>query len=317
MAYNSFTIRSSSDNSVVDLEDIDLLVRKEFSLQDDELFKPYGCFSFTESEEELDGFQEMISWPGLIHTIVFYSNINYGKSSTYDIEAAMAWIREYAIRFPHSAVVFTSKLIEFLKQKGLYVFVNFHRDEDYNKKEYVNTYNHYKILKSESGMFECDDEGKLLRFYPEPQNLLDETRIRETYTFEKSFFKPCVHSLIIPEGVTAISEGFFSKGFVKDTFYFPNTLCSIGNEADYNVFAGSCLPDIIIPNKVNMIGNFAFGNSIIKSVRFSRVFECEYLRQFEGADIETLYLPHECRQQWEIRFDGYAYLHEAQNVEFY
>ena len=77
MSYMSFTIRSSSNNSVVDLKNIDLLVRKEFSLQDDEFYKPYGCFSFTESEEELEGFQKLISWPGLIHTIVYYSNISY------------------------------------------------------------------------------------------------------------------------------------------------------------------------------------------------------------------------------------------------
>lgn len=317
MAYKSFTIRSSSDNNVVDLEDIDFLVRKEFSLQDDEFYKPYGCFSFTEDEEELDGFQKLISWPGLIHTIVYYSKINYGKSSVYDLEAAMAWVKEHAIDFPHSAIVFTSKLAAFLQQRDMYVFVNFHRDEDRNEHEYVNTYNSYKILRNESGVFECDNDGKLLRFYPETQNLLDETKVKEAYTFGKSFFKPCVHSLIIPEGVTAIREGFFSEGFVKDTILFPNTLCSIGNRADYNVFAGSRLPDIIIPDKVNMIGTFAFGNSIIKSVRFSRVFECEYLRQFKGAYIETLYLPHECRLQWEKGFDGYAYLHEVKKVEFY
>lgn len=315
MAFVSFSIRNNADNSIVNMDEVNRMVCDEFNLEFTE--KDYGHFYFTESKEELGGFQKSISWAGLVHTIVYYSDINYGKSSSYDIEAAMAWVKEHAIFFPHSAIVFTSKLAAFLKQKGMYVFVNFHRDEDRNENEFVNSYNHYKILKSESGMFECDDEGKLIRFYPEPQNLLDETIVRETYTFRKSFFNPCVRSLIIPEGVTAISEGFFINGFVMDTIRFPNTLCSIGNRADSNVFAEARLPDIIIPDKVNMIGSFAFGNSIIKSIRFSRVFECEYLRQFKGACIETLYLPYECLPQWELGFDGYAYLHEAKNVDFY
>lgn len=313
--FASFSIRKNADNTIVNIDEVDRMVCDEFNLAFTD--KDYGHFYFTESEKELGTFQKSISWAGLIHTIVYYSNINYGKSTTYDIEAAMAWIREHAIHFPHSATVFTSRLVKLLKQKGLYVYVNFRRDEDYNEHEYENAYNRHKILRNESGVFECDNKGKLLRFYPDPNNLLDKTRERETYTFGKSYYKPCIHSLIIPEGVTAISESFFRYGFVEDTIQFPDTLCSIGDRMDRDVFADTHLPDIVIPETVGIIGNFAFGNSVIKSVRFSHVIGCEYLRQFKGAYIETLYLPNECRQQWEKCFDGYAYLHEAKNVEFY
>lgn len=315
MAFDSFDIRKITDNSRADLNEVDKLICDEFGLEFSD--KDYGHFFFTESEEELGAFQKSISWAGLIHVIAYYSNINYGKASNYDIEAAMTWIREYAVHFPHSAIVFTAKLVKFLKEKGFYVFVNFHRDEDRNSNEYTNSYNSHKILKNESGVFECNDEGKLLRFYPDSQNLLDEAKVRETYTFGKSYYKPCIHSLIIPEGVTSLEHEFFRGGLVQDVIQLPSTLVSLGDKWNPGVFSDSCLPEIVIPDNVNSIGEFAFGNSRIKSLRLSRVFESEYLRQFKGAYIGTLFLPEECQQQWRQGFDGYVYLHEANNVEFY
>lgn len=321
MAFDSFSIRKISDNSEANLDEVDRMICDEFNLELTD--EDYGHFFFTLTEEEqktLGHFgksQESISWAGLIHVIVYYSNINYGKSSIYDIEAAMAWIREHAIHFPYSALVFTTKLIKFLEQKGFYVFVNFHRDEGHNSNEYANTYNSYKILKNESGLFECDDNGKLLKFYPDSQNLVDEAIVRETYTFGKSYYKPCVHSLIIPEGVTSFEHDFFRAGFVKDCIQFPKTLLSLGDKWNPGVFSDTHLPEVVIPDNVSMIGEFAFGNSVIKRLRLLRLFECEYLRQFKGAQIETLCLPNECCGLWQHRFDGFAYLHDIQDVEFY
>ena len=315
MAFDSFSIRKVADNSQADLNEVDKLICDEFGLEFTD--KDYGHFFFTESDAELGAFQKSISWAGLIHTIIFYSEINYGKSSCYDIEAAMAWVKEHAIHFPYSALVFTTKLVRFLKQKGFYIFVNFHRDEDRNSNEYANTYNSYKIIKNESGLFECDDDGKLLNFYPDSHNLIDETIVRETYTFGKSYYKPCVHSLIIPEGVTSLEHDFFRGGLVQDDILLPSSLVSLGDKWNPGVFSDACLPELIIPDNVNSIGEFAFGNSRIKSLRITRVFESEYLRQFKGAYIGTLYLPKECQQQWQKGFDGYAFLHEAEEVEFY
>lgn len=316
MAFDSFDIRKITDNSRANLNEVDKLICDEFGLEFSD--KDYGHFFFTESEEELGAFQKSISWAGLLHVIVYYSIINYGKVSNYDIEAAMTWIREYAVHFPHSATVFTTKLVKFLEEKGFYVFVNFHRDEDRNCNEYTNSYNSHMILKNESGVFECNDKGKLLRFYPDSQNLLDEAKVRETYTFGKSYYKPCIHSLIIPEGVTSLEHEFFRGGLVQDNVQLPNSLVSLGDKWNPCVFSDSCLPELIIPDNVNLIGEFAFGNSRIRSLRLTRVFESEYLRQFKGAYIETLFLPEACQQHWRQGFDGYAYLHmKANDVEFY
>lgn len=125
MNFDSFSIRRASDNSSVNIDKVDMMICEKFHFKFKD--KDYGHFYFTETEEELGAFQKSISWVGLVHTIVFYSNINYGKSSSYDIEAAMTWIKEYAIDFPHSAVVFTSELVEFLRQEVMYIFVNLRR----------------------------------------------------------------------------------------------------------------------------------------------------------------------------------------------
>lgn len=315
MAFDSFDIRKITDNSRANLNEVDKLICDEFGLEFSD--KDYGHFYFTESKEELGAFQKSISWAGLIHVIAYYSNINYGKASNYDIEAALTWIREYAIHFPHSATVFTTKLVTFLKEKGFYIFVNFHRDENHKNNEYTNSYNSYKILKNESGVFECNDEGKLLRFYPDSNNLIDGAKVRETYTMGKSYYKPCIHSLIIPEGVISLEHDFFRGGLVQDEVQFPSTLVSLGDKWNPCVFSDACLPEIVIPDNILSIGEFAFGNSRIKSLRLTHVFESEYLRQFKGAYIGILFLPKECQQQWQQGFDGYAFLHEVNNVEFY
>lgn len=127
MAFDSFSIRRLTDNSIMDMVAVDKMVCDKFNLKFTD--KDYGHLYFTETREDLGTSQKSISWASLIHVIVYYSNINYGKSSTYDIEAAMAWIREYAIHFPHAAVDFTSELVKFLEQNGLYIFVNYHRNE--------------------------------------------------------------------------------------------------------------------------------------------------------------------------------------------
>lgn len=72
--------------------------------------------------------------------IAYYSEIKLGKNSVYDVEAAMAWIKEHAVHFPHSAIVFTTKLMRFLTGKGLYVVINFNRTEDSDYNNYICDY---------------------------------------------------------------------------------------------------------------------------------------------------------------------------------
>lgn len=121
--FGSYSIRKLTDNSEADYEELDSQIREQFSLRGDNT--DYGHFFFTEPDEELEGFQSSISWTGLIHVVLYYSKIGYGKSTIYDVEAAMAWVREYAIHIPDSAAIFLSELIIFLHQKGFYIFVNY------------------------------------------------------------------------------------------------------------------------------------------------------------------------------------------------
>ena len=146
----------------------------------------------------------------------------------------------------------------------------------------------HKTYQNESGCFTCDQEGSLLSFEPTPGNRLHEPIVREVYTYGPSYYKMAVRSLIIPEGVVAIKGDFFRYGYVQERLSFPTTLRRIGDNC---AFANCSLPDVVIPSGVNMIGCFAFGNSKIKSLCLTRVFECEYLRQFKGAKIDKLILP--------------------------
>ncbi len=295
MAFSSFSIRRISDNTDVPLEEVDTIVRKELSLKDNEKDKPYGHFYFTETEEELGWFQKSISWAGLVHTIVYYSDINYGKSTVYDIEAAMAWISIHAIHFPHSAIVFASKLMKALKQSGYYVFVDFYRDDRGNPDEFVCSYNGYKIYRSESGLFECDNQGKLLKFFPDSENIMEETKVKEIYRLGgetlKDYYRPCVHTLIIPEGVTSFRSGFFRGGLVNDIIRFPSTLKQIGSDYEDCVFAESFLPEVFIPRTVNTIGKFAFGKSHVKKLILEDDIHYIYSRQFKESVIEKLVIP--------------------------
>lgn len=312
MAFRHFSIHRISNNTVVEENEIDRQVCEKFKLNYSN--EDYGHFFFAESEAK-DFHQKSISWVGLLDWIVYHALTLTGscRRSNLEIEAALAWTRQY-VGMPESTVRFLSDLLEFFKEQGYYVYVYGHsvdKEDDY----FHNLYREEVIFENESGLFLCGNSGNLKRFFPATENLLAKPLMKEC--FSNDFFNPCVHSLIIPEGVSSLERDFFSRGVVKDQVLFPNTLVSLGDKWNPSVFSNSYLPDIVIPENVSFIGEFAFGNSTIKSVRFTNIFECEYLRQFKGTNIGTLYLPKECQQQWLKGFDGYAFLHEVENVEFY
>ena len=316
-----FSIREKESNNDADINVLDEMICKVFGLTNlNPISDDYGHFKFPESINKAFERQESMSWVSLLHCIAYYSCIRYGRRSKNEIIGALYEMLTLAIKFPYSLITFTSKLLDYLDQEGLYVFFEYTADRKTipaDDKIYINRRNHSMYICCESGLFMCDEYGMLKRFYPSIHNILNEQKVRETYTFGKSYYKPCVHSLIIPEGVTSLEHDFFRGGYVKDQLHFPRTLVSLGDELNPCVFADSCLPDIIIPDNVRSIGEFAFGNSHIKSLRLTRVSRCEYLRQFKGAYIGTLFLPKECQQQWQHGLDGYAFLHDNNNVEFY
>ncbi len=267
MGFDSYTIRRIDDDSKVNLDDVDKLICKEFKLEFNNI--DYGHFFFTESEEQLGSFQKSISWAGLLHVIAYYSEIKYGKNSVYDVEAAIAWIKMHAVHFPHSAIVFTSKMMRFLTDNGLYVFIDLNRSKDSDANKYTCDYNGKKMIRNESGVFECDHNGTLVRFYPDPENLLDDSIVNyNSRSYGKGeTYNPCVRALIIPKGVNDIGERFFENGLVRDLIKFPDTMRSIGKgRLSFGIFRHANLPDVVIPDSVTHIGNMAFEGCVFKSL---------------------------------------------------
>ena len=109
-----------ADGSEADIMEIDTMLREHFQLRTNKDDLPYGHFYFTDRPMAT---QESISWAGLIHCVVYYSKINGGRRSTYDMVAALTWIKWAGILFPDSSVDFLSKMMEYLEQTGYYVYV--------------------------------------------------------------------------------------------------------------------------------------------------------------------------------------------------
>lgn len=293
MAFESFSIRRISDNINVPLEEVDTIVRKELSLQDCERDKPYGHFYFTETEKELGGFQKSISWAGLIHTIVYYSNIGYGYRDVFEILGALYETKNgpgsqcILIRWPYSTFGFTAKLLQLLKNNGLYVYVEFDDSPECLYENLQHSSSVY-IYKSKSGRFICDLDGQLIGFYPVISNIVDPSDMEGMPTF--NLYHPCLHTLEIPEGVTNLSRDFFKNGYVQDTVSFPKSLKSIGTIHAPGVFSQAFLPRIDIPDSITTIGPYAFAESKIKCLYIPKMFEYNDTCQFKNAVVDKLIL---------------------------
>ena len=293
MAFDSFSIKRIAENSIVDTDEVDKLVREKFSLRDNERDEPYGHFYFTESKEELGGFQKSISWAGLIHTIIYYSNIGYGYRDVYEILGALYETKNgpgsqgLLIKWPASAFEFTVKLIQFLKNNGLYVYVDY---DDSSPNDFCENLSHSKsILKSESGLFECDANGRLLNFYPDINNIVDPSDVNGLQIIKH--YSPSVRTLLIPEGVVSLPPNFFRGGFIQDSVVFPKSLTMLGSEFASDVFAQASVPDITIPETVSSIGRNAFASSNIRSLYIPKMFNYDNTNQFGNAMIGQLILP--------------------------
>ncbi len=148
------------------------------------------------------------------------------------------------------------------------------------------------ILENETGLFLCEENGKLLSYYPSIEVLMEKTKVREHYTYGESYYKPSIHSLIIPEGITSFSREFFRGGYIAGTLELPSTLKTIGTEKDYCVFANTFIGRVVLPDSIESIGEFAFGNSKIEEFVYpDKIIEVQYARQFKGTSINKLLLP--------------------------
>lgn len=132
---------------------------------------------------------------------------------------------------------------------------------------------------NETGTFTIDYNGILTAFQSTESNQIQENVWR---------------CLDIPEGVKVIPEEAFRRCHVQERLTFPKSLRVIG--AGHGcAFANSRLPHVELPDTLEELGDFVFGNSTMVSLRIPEGLKSEYARQFKGSRIGTLYLPEKFR----------------------
>lgn len=287
----TFGIRLCKTNKSVDFNELDKLICERFELcfgnKNHLGEEDYGHFLFHEGEMH----QKSISWVSLIHTIVYYSDIDYGERRKSELLGALAYTIMHCIHFPMRMIEVLSRLLDYIYDElHMVVYVTMRPDDCSDA--YINNYTCHKIFKNRTGCFECDDNGKLLEYYPSPSVLIDKATIRERYTYGDSYYKPCVHELIVPEGVVSFKYDFFRGGLIEGTLSFPSTVQTIGTDFDYGVFANTKIGKVILPDSMESFGNFAFGNAQIDELVYpNKLIDTTYRRQFKEVIINILLLP--------------------------
>ena len=147
-----------------------------------------------------------------------------------------------------------------------------------------------KKITNESGTFYVDRLGVLQSFCCSEDNNADACNPRDTKK---------VYNLHIPEGVTVLKEDAFRYYTVLDKLTLPNSLRLMGTGHGC-VFANSHLPDVVLPERLEILGDFSFGVSTMRSLRLPPNAVWEYARQFKESSIETLYIS----QKYKDEADG-------------
>lgn len=166
MAFPSFTIRDSVRHSVVDTLIVNEKIKEKFNLSNINnrgKEDAYCQFYFTESSESSE-FQRCISWAGLIHAVIYYSEVGFGPASRYDVEAALSYVRLYVIEFPKSSVKFLSDVLMSFQEWGYYVFVEYN-DNPERTNLYQREGDSDFFVKTNMGIGLCDRGGGLLDFF--------------------------------------------------------------------------------------------------------------------------------------------------------
>ena len=155
------------------------------------------------------------------------------------------------------------------------------------KKKVIDTLN---CLTSESGRFYLDNSGIVQRFEPADGNMFDE--------FYDGLCTRHIDTLIVPCGAKGFCDQFMRSVRVRVKLELPQGLVEVGNDEEFLsgndvgcVFADCTLPSVSIPESVQKIGRFAFGNSRIGILQLPLIRHCPYARQFKGSRISVLRLP--------------------------
>lgn len=159
-----------------------------------------------------------------------------------------------------------------------------------------------KCLTSESGLFYVDAVGAVWRFESAVDNPFMDTVEDLGHSVHLLGFHPffdgfrgkwhkTIRTLIIPQGVTEFCEGFMRGVHVLERFELPKGITRFGFNGFGCVFAECRIPFVVIPETVQELGCFCFGNSLIHRLRLPLLNRCKYERQFKGSTIEVLELP--------------------------
>lgn len=127
----------------------------------------------------------------------------------------------------------------------------------------------WKTCSSRSGVFVCDEKGRLRRFIRSERNGIHLAQIGELRSGGFIF-----KDLIIPEGIRQIGsigthsfiDDYAGDGFkniiVLDEIQFPNSLKIMG----FGCFYNSCLPDVVFPESLEKLDGYAFAGSRIRKL---------------------------------------------------
>lgn len=140
----------------------------------------------------------------------------------------------------------------------------------------------WQCIYNDSGSFWIDSDGVLMDFSPniwfKPRN---DTKI--------------LYDLNIPEGVTAIPSEMFQEYVIHMQITFPKSLRCIGVGCGMgSAFRYSWLPNLVLPENLEILGDYAFASTVIRSVTIphdpKKILPLQ-ARQFFGADIGEFRVP--------------------------
>lgn len=145
----------------------------------------------------------------------------------------------------------------------------------------------WQCIHNDSGNFWTDSDGVLMNFSP------------------NIWFRPrndmqIVYDLNIPEGVTAIPSQMFQEYIIFNKITFPKSLRCIGvGYGGGSAFRYRWLPDLVLPENLEVLGDYAFGSTVIRSVTIphdpKKILPLQ-ARQFFGANIGEFRVPVKYRQ---------------------
>lgn len=145
----------------------------------------------------------------------------------------------------------------------------------------------WQCIHNDSGNFWIDSDGVLMDFAP-------------SIWFRPRNDMQIIYELNIPEGVTAIPSEMFQEYVVHMKITFPKSLRCIGvGYGRGSAFRYSWLPDLVLPEKLEALGDYAFATTVIRSVTIphdpQNILPLQ-ARQFFGSDIREFRVPVKYRE---------------------